>query len=100
MITIRKFISINSTSLLSVSLFFRFACICTSSGKVHVITIRADGKLEKAGEDEECELVRSSLTVQARGWSVSTAQEAGIILQTNVASHYINNTVSYTLLNS
>ncbi|KAL6861649.1 hypothetical protein ACP4OV_017349 [Aristida adscensionis] len=31
----------------------RFVCVCTSSGKVHIIKIRPDAKLKKAGEYEE-----------------------------------------------
>ncbi|GJN01117.1 hypothetical protein PR202_ga18356 [Eleusine coracana subsp. coracana] len=44
----------------------RFACICTSSGKVHVIRIRADAKREKA-EGEKCELVKAVASIDLPG---------------------------------
>ncbi|XP_062233782.1 putative acyl-activating enzyme 19 isoform X2 [Phragmites australis] len=40
----------------------RFACICTSSGNVHVIGIRADAKKEKAGEGVKYEELVHGLT--------------------------------------
>ena len=49
---------------------FRFACICTSSGKVHVIGIRADAKYnqEQAGEGVKSEeLVQGVASINLPG---------------------------------
>uniref|UniRef100_A0A0A9HR79 Carrier domain-containing protein n=1 Tax=Arundo donax TaxID=35708 RepID=A0A0A9HR79_ARUDO len=46
----------------------RFACICTSSGKVHVIRIKADMKQEKAGEGvKHEELVQGMASIDLPG---------------------------------
>lgn len=48
---------------------FRFACICTSSGKAHVIRIRADAKYnqEQAGEGAKSELVQGVASIDLPG---------------------------------
>ncbi|KAF8775794.1 hypothetical protein HU200_004180 [Digitaria exilis] len=46
----------------------RYACVCTSSGKVHVIRIRADAKQEQAGEGvKHEELVQGLATIDLPG---------------------------------
>ncbi|XP_025811498.1 putative acyl-activating enzyme 19 isoform X2 [Panicum hallii] len=46
----------------------RFACVCTSSGKVHVIRIRADAKQEQAGEGVKYEeLVQGLASIDLPG---------------------------------
>ncbi|WVZ82903.1 hypothetical protein U9M48_030110 [Paspalum notatum var. saurae] len=45
----------------------RFACICTSSGKIHVIRIRADAKQELADEGVKYELVQGLASIELPG---------------------------------
>ncbi|CAN6223481.1 unnamed protein product [Urochloa humidicola] len=45
----------------------RFACVCTSSGKVHVIRIRADAKQEQAGKGVKYELVQVLASIDLPG---------------------------------
>ncbi|KAJ1257604.1 hypothetical protein BS78_10G008800 [Paspalum vaginatum] len=45
----------------------RFACICTSSGKVQVIRIRADAKQELADEGVKYELVQGLASIELPG---------------------------------
>lgn len=47
--------------------FNRFACICTSSGKVHVIKIRADAKQEKVDESVNDDLVQGFAAIDLPG---------------------------------
>jgi len=46
----------------------RYACVCTSSGRVHVIRIRADAKQEQAGEGVKYEeLVQGLASIDLPG---------------------------------
>lgn len=46
---------------------FRYACVCTSSGKVHVISIRADPKQEQASKGVKHELVQGLASIDLPG---------------------------------